>query len=152
MNDDLDRFREGLACLTEASRFRIAHALMSGPWSVSSLAERVGLSQSCTTRHLQAMERAGLVIRQRDGKRVLYHLRPERPEIATVREILGGGATDVSATPRSSSAAKTRGGSRETQKAVGPVSTPSRATGPEQVGGTSAQPSARSADLEDFLL
>ena len=39
----------------------------------------VGLSQSCTTRHLQALERRRVVVGARDGKRVMYRLRHEEP-------------------------------------------------------------------------
>jgi len=89
MDDEADRIRQGLACLSEPSRFRIAIALLRGVWSVSTLAGEVGLSQSCTTRHLQALERAGLVRRERDGKRVLHHLCLDRPEIESLRVLLG---------------------------------------------------------------
>lgn len=90
MNAEADRIRQGLACLSEPSRFRIAMALLRGVWSVSRLAGEVGLSQSCTTRHLQALERAGLVRRERDGKRVLHHLCVDRPEVESLRALLGG--------------------------------------------------------------
>ena len=53
--------------------------------SVSQLARAVRLSQSCTTRHLQALERAGLVKGVRDGKRVVF--RPS-PRDATARGVL----------------------------------------------------------------
>ncbi len=66
-----------MACLGETSRFRLARALMGGERCVSELAVEVGLSQSCTTRHLQALSREGLVRRRRDGRRVLFRLRAE---------------------------------------------------------------------------
>jgi DNA-binding transcriptional ArsR family regulator len=85
---DLNRSRQRLACLTEPSRFRIALTLIRGESCVSSIALEVGLSQSCTTRHLQALEREGLVARERAGKRVLYRLRFDRPEIESVRALI----------------------------------------------------------------
>jgi len=71
-----------MACLGDASRFRLVQALMPGARCVSDLAGDVGLSQSCTTRHLQALERRGVVIGAREGKRVMYRLCFDRPELA----------------------------------------------------------------------
>jgi len=68
-----------MACLAEDSRFRLAQVLVTGARCVTELAAEVGLSQSCTTRHLQALERWGIVRRKRDGKRVLYRLRDDEP-------------------------------------------------------------------------
>lgn len=75
-----------LACIGDQSRFRLAMRLAFGPGHVSELASDIGLSQSCTTRHLQAMERAGLLDRQRDGKRVVYRLKREERVIASILE------------------------------------------------------------------
>ncbi|MGH7730719.1 MAG: metalloregulator ArsR/SmtB family transcription factor [Candidatus Eiseniibacteriota bacterium] len=66
-----------MACLGEESRFRLVQALIGRARCVTDLAAAVGLSQSCTTRHLQALERRGLVTGRRDGKRVLYRIREE---------------------------------------------------------------------------
>jgi ArsR family transcriptional regulator len=68
-----------MACLGDASRFRLVQALINGPRCVTELAVEVGLSQSCTTRHLQALERRNVVMGSRDGKRVLYRLCAEDP-------------------------------------------------------------------------
>lgn len=70
-----------MACLGDASRFRLVEALLTGPRCVTDLAAEVGLSQSCTTRHLQALERRGVVAGARDGKRVLYRLCSERRDL-----------------------------------------------------------------------
>jgi ArsR family transcriptional regulator len=70
-----------MACLGDASRFRIVSALLPGPRCVTELAAEVSLSQSCTTRHLQALERRGVVCGTREGKRVLYRLCADRPEL-----------------------------------------------------------------------
>jgi hypothetical protein len=51
---------------------------------VSQLARAVRLSQSCTTRHLQALEAAGLVKGWRDGKRVVFRLEPRDEAAAAV--------------------------------------------------------------------
>jgi DNA-binding transcriptional ArsR family regulator len=75
-----------LACLGVASRFRLVRALAVADRCVGELAEVVGLSQSCTTRHLQALERVGLVKGQREGRRVRFRLRAEAPGL---NELLG---------------------------------------------------------------
>jgi DNA-binding transcriptional ArsR family regulator len=75
-----------LACLGVASRFRLVRALAVADRCVGELAEAVGLSQSCTTRHLQALERVGLVKGHREGRRVRFRLRSEMPGL---RELLG---------------------------------------------------------------
>ena len=72
MNFDLDFSRVRMACLADASRFRIVLTLLEAELCVSELASRVGLSQSCTTRHLQALQGVGLVRGSRDGKRVMF--------------------------------------------------------------------------------
>lgn len=73
---DLDRKRQFLACLSDPSRFSMVTTLAAGPRCVTELAGLVGLSQSCTTRHLQALLRAGIVSGERRGKKVVYALRP----------------------------------------------------------------------------
>ena len=50
---------------------------------MSELAARVGLSQSCTTRHLQALERVGIVRSERAGKRVITRISTE-PRVAAL--------------------------------------------------------------------
>jgi DNA-binding transcriptional ArsR family regulator len=75
-----------LACLGAASRFRLVRALAVADRCVGELAEAVGLSQSCTTRHLQALERVGLVKGRREGRRVRFRLRAEAPGLG---ELLG---------------------------------------------------------------
>jgi DNA-binding transcriptional ArsR family regulator len=63
-----------LACLAVPSRFRLVKAIAEANRCVGELAISVGLSQSCTTRHLQTLERAGLVRGHRDGRRVRFTL------------------------------------------------------------------------------
>jgi DNA-binding transcriptional ArsR family regulator len=75
-----------LACLGVSSRFRLVKALAVADRCVGELAEVVGLSQSCTTRHLQTLERVGLVKGHREGRRVRFRLRAEVPGL---RELLG---------------------------------------------------------------
>jgi rhodanese-related sulfurtransferase/DNA-binding HxlR family transcriptional regulator len=55
-------------------RVELIEQLAQGPRNVEALAERVGLSLANASQHLQQLRRAGLVSRQRDGKRVVYRL------------------------------------------------------------------------------
>lgn len=96
MNDRDAALRRMLACLGDSSRFRLVRTLVAGERCVTDLALDVGLSQSCTTRHLQALQREGLVWGERSGKRVLYRL---RSDAADFRELLGwvsSGTVDAS--------------------------------------------------------
>jgi len=80
------RLHRSLAVLGPPRRFQLLLLLLTGvERSVSQLARAVRLSQSCTTRHLQALERAGLVKGARDGKRVVF--RPA-PRDAAARGVL----------------------------------------------------------------
>ena len=77
MQRDHARLHRSLAVLGPPRRFQLMLLLLSGvDRSVSQLARAVRLSQSCTTRHLQALERAGLVKGLRDGKRVVFRPAP----------------------------------------------------------------------------
>jgi DNA-binding transcriptional ArsR family regulator len=68
-----------LACLGDSSRLRIVEELSRQELCVTEVARAVQLSQSCTTRHLQVLTRAGLVGRHRHGKRVVFNLRQDDP-------------------------------------------------------------------------
>ncbi len=56
----------------EPSRLRILQELMSSERSVSGLVEALGLTQSNTSRHLQALFEASLVGRRKAGLEVIY--------------------------------------------------------------------------------
>src|SRR6185369_11655039 len=89
-----DRLRGALATLAAPRRFDLLVLMLSGEdRSVSQLAEAVGLSQSCTTRHLQALARAGLVKGVRDGKRVVFRIAPRDAAARAVLASIAGGAT-----------------------------------------------------------
>ena len=79
MNQSAVRTQRLLACLGDPSRFRVVATLLGGEHCVTDLADKVGLSQSCTTRHLQALLREGLVMRDRQGKRVMFRLCVDEP-------------------------------------------------------------------------
>lgn len=86
MNSPNDHPRSLLACLGDASRFELVCCLIQAERCVSELAVQVGLSQSCTTRHLQVLKREGLVRGERDGKRVVFRLRREEPRVGALLE------------------------------------------------------------------
>jgi DNA-binding transcriptional ArsR family regulator len=88
------RRRDLMACVSDPSRFQLVSRLALGECCVSDLARRVGLSQSCTTRHLQVLARYGVARGRRQGKRVVFQLCTER---ATVRALLRWALSNVPA-------------------------------------------------------
>lgn len=64
-----------LAALADPGRWRLVNLLAERPRPVGVLAELAGARQPQTTKHLQALERAGLVASQRNGQRRIYALR-----------------------------------------------------------------------------
>lgn len=58
--------------LAEPSRLSILYALAEGPLNVSEIARATGLTQPNTSNHLACMLGCGLVIREREGRFVLY--------------------------------------------------------------------------------
>lgn len=95
-----------LAALGHASRFRIAVCLLEGERCVSDLAAEIGLSQSCTTRHVQALERAGFVRSRRDGKRVLVGIEHAEDGVAGLVDWLAPRAARPRNAPRRGSRAE----------------------------------------------
>ena len=86
------RLHEVLAVMAPPKRFELLLLLIAGGnRSVSQLAEEVGLSQSCTTRHLQALEQVGLVRGLRDGKRVVFRTHATDAAAGTLLASLGVG-------------------------------------------------------------
>jgi len=90
-----------LACLGDPSRFRMVALLAEGDRCVTDIAREVQLSQSCTTRHLQVLLRHAIVSRARQGKRVLFRLRDDTPDMASLLEwTLIRSRADVVLSPR----------------------------------------------------
>jgi DNA-binding transcriptional ArsR family regulator len=87
MNDS-GRITATLACLADPSRYKVLSLLVAGDYCVTEIAVRVGLSQSCTTRHLQILQRAGVLTRTRMGKRVLFRIREGDPELDRMLELV----------------------------------------------------------------
>jgi DNA-binding transcriptional ArsR family regulator len=97
MTDDHLFAQRYLACVGDPSRFRILVALARGEECVTELARQVGLSQSCTTRHLQALRGAGVVDSDRRGKQVYFRLESESGSLHPVLSWALGAARDVDA-------------------------------------------------------
>jgi len=99
MTDEV-RKQHFLACLSDPSRFSLIAMLSQGPQCVTELATRVGLSQSCTTRHLQALLREGIVSSHRQGKRVVFEVRVAGPDAHPVLNWAFGGFPAPVSAPR----------------------------------------------------
>ncbi|MCE9627761.1 MAG: metalloregulator ArsR/SmtB family transcription factor [Candidatus Eisenbacteria bacterium] len=155
------------AVLAPPRRFELLSLLVAGGnRSVSQLAEAVGLSQSCTTRHLQALESMGLVRGERDGKRVVFRVHATDVAAGSVLTSLGVGGTalepgEYDARPRTEALptpsrpaaasprdARRRGGARPEgpgQSTGAPPSPAAPAAGIPPAGPAVSQPSAESA-------
>jgi uncharacterized protein YndB with AHSA1/START domain/DNA-binding transcriptional ArsR family regulator len=67
-----------LAALAEPNRLRIVELLDAAPRAVGEIAKLLDLRQPQVTKHLQTLERAGLVTMHPLGRRRIYALRRER--------------------------------------------------------------------------
>lgn len=65
-----------LAALADPARWKLVGLLAEQPRSVGVLAQLAAARQPQTTKHLQTLERAGVVTSQRTGQRRVYALRP----------------------------------------------------------------------------
>jgi DNA-binding transcriptional ArsR family regulator len=76
------------AALGDATRLRIVSRLCdSGPLPTLRLGEGGALTRQAVSKHLQALEEAGLVRSARIGRERIWELRPQR--LDEVRELLG---------------------------------------------------------------
>ncbi len=159
MNPEWFKSQRVLQCLGDGSRFRVMAELVRGERCVTELAMLVGLSQSCTTRHLQVLERAGLVSSRRSGKRVVFCVREDPRVVALLAWALPLDAGrddaplfDVPAIPSGNSLDADRNGAqRIAPERLNPAHVAKEpAEDPElqPVGGSRG----RARELEDFLL
>ena len=65
---------ETMQALATPSRVRILAQLREAPCSVGALAEAVEMEQSAVSHQLRVLRHLGLVIGQRDGRRMIYAL------------------------------------------------------------------------------
>ncbi|WP_447034631.1 metalloregulator ArsR/SmtB family transcription factor [Streptomyces sp. DSM 118878] len=96
-----------LAALADPARRRLVSLLAERPRPVGVLAELAEARQPQTTKHLQTLERAGVVTSQRTGQRRIYALRP-----GPLREL-------AAALGRLADTAEQAGGPRETYDRYG---------------------------------
>ncbi|MEU6729481.1 metalloregulator ArsR/SmtB family transcription factor [Nonomuraea wenchangensis] len=96
-----------LTALADPARRRLVELLAERPRAVGVLAQLAGARQPQTTKHLQSLERAGLVTSQRSGQRRVYALRA-----GPLREL-------AAALTRLADTADQAGGSRETYDRYG---------------------------------
>jgi ArsR family transcriptional regulator len=64
--------------LADPNRILILYTLRNRTYSVSDLANALGLPQPTTSRHLKVLRERGMVSAQRDGQSVFYTLADER--------------------------------------------------------------------------
>ena len=69
------KFFRGFA---DPSRLRIIEALRDGPHTVSEIVRATGLSQSNVSNHLGCLRDCGLVVSERNGRFITYHLSDDR--------------------------------------------------------------------------
>ncbi len=67
-----------LAALGNAHRLAMVELLRGGERCLCEIAPRFDLDQSVVSRHLATLERAGVVLSRRDGRRVLYRIADRR--------------------------------------------------------------------------
>lgn len=76
MNDQVLELVAGrFRVLGEPYRLRLLQALKAGEMSVGELVKALNGNQPNISRHLQLLQREGLVLRRRDGSRIFYSIR-----------------------------------------------------------------------------
>jgi DNA-binding transcriptional ArsR family regulator len=66
-----------MSALADPTRMAIVLRLFGGPRSVLELVEPLNISQPSVTKHLDALERAGLISRRSEGRRRICSIRPD---------------------------------------------------------------------------
>ena len=81
--------------LADPTRRQLLQRLLArGPATATTLAEPLPVSRQAVVKHLQAMEGAGLVSSQREGREVRYRATPERLASAVGWLLDAGGSWD----------------------------------------------------------
>lgn len=78
-----------LAAVAEPTRLRVLWQLAKGPQHVGALADLVDIPMVNMSHHLGVMRQAGVLDDAKDGRRVIYKLRPEVFTPGTTPDILG---------------------------------------------------------------
>lgn len=77
MPHDLEHLRLVCSALGEATRWQILGRVAGSAASASALAESLPVSRQAISKHLRALEEAGLVASHRVGRELRYSARPE---------------------------------------------------------------------------
>ncbi|PLC13577.1 ArsR family transcriptional regulator [Kocuria flava] len=80
---DEEQLDRAFLALADPVRRCLVARLSKGPATVTELAEPFEISVQAISRHVQVLERAGLVTRSRDAQRRPVHLEPARLEALT---------------------------------------------------------------------
>ncbi|MBY0458657.1 MAG: metalloregulator ArsR/SmtB family transcription factor [Gemmataceae bacterium] len=78
-----------LAAIAEPTRLRVLWQLAKGPEHVGNLATLVGIRMVNMSHHLGVMRQAGVLEDEKDGRRVIYRLRPDVFAPGTTADVLG---------------------------------------------------------------
>lgn len=70
----------------QPTRLKIVHSLREGEKSVGELEEMTGCTQAIVSRHLGVLRQAGILIAERRGTGVYYHI--ANPKIMTVCDLM----------------------------------------------------------------
>jgi DNA-binding transcriptional ArsR family regulator len=71
-----DDCADAMKVLSDPTRLRIVRELIGGARNVSQLAKAVALDQPRVSHHLARMRMAGLVVRERQGRKLIYRIHP----------------------------------------------------------------------------
>ena len=63
-----------LKCISDETRLKILDALRDGERCVCEIMDGLGREQSLVSHHLQGMRKCSLLLRRREGKKILYRL------------------------------------------------------------------------------
>jgi DNA-binding transcriptional ArsR family regulator len=66
-----------LKCISDETRLKILGALKNGERCVCEIMDELDTEQSLVSHHLQGMRKCGLVLRRREGKKIIYKLADE---------------------------------------------------------------------------
>jgi len=159
------RVRRLMSCLGDPSRFELVRRLLRGERCVSDLAQDIGLSQSCTTRHLQVLQREQMVLSERNGKRVMFRLCLDEPQVGALLSWAmsaragARGASPRRGVPRRLAATPPDAGRHVISRAPASASRPAQMPGPVSETTPSQAPEPEPpplrpvrSDIEDYLL
>jgi DNA-binding transcriptional ArsR family regulator len=78
-----------LAAVAEPTRLRVLWQLARGPQHVGALADLIAIPMVNMSHHLGVMRQAGVLDDEKEGRKVIYKLRPEVFAPGTTPDVLG---------------------------------------------------------------